>query len=366
MRLARRAAPALEVALASSIADHGPVWDQVVPPAQVLNRAAYLGVLERSLATSGVRSLYALVWRGGTPMAACTFHVLRVERLGLTLLVAGNLVTTGAPALVAADGIGDELAAAALVSACEAAQSHERRHLGALVLKDVPDGVCARTLTRAGFRPLAVEPSMRLDLRPSWQRLDDYARDLRSKYRRRLRGMRQSAAHLERRPLDAAAARRHRGTIDRLYAAVHGRARHAGPRLGGDHFVALAAVMAAPAYELIGYFEDGALIGWNSRYRVGDDLASSFFGFDRTRADGLALFRNLMVDDLEHALATGARSVHFGRTTHAIKSELGAVPEHLACYVRPLSPLAHPLCWVVRTLARAPQWTARQPFTAPR
>ncbi|MBZ0230827.1 MAG: GNAT family N-acetyltransferase, partial [Deltaproteobacteria bacterium] len=147
-----------------------------------------------------------------------------------------------------------------------------------------------------------------------------------------------------------------------LYGAVHARARHAGPRFGAGHFVELAAAMAPADYELVGYFEDGALVGWNSRFRAGDDVTSSFFGFERPRGDALGLFRNLLLDDLEHALATGARRVHFGRTTHAIKSELGAVPEPLPCFVRPLSPLARPLCWAARSLYRAPAWTPRNPF----
>jgi hypothetical protein len=383
VRHARRATPTpvLDVELTSSIAPIAAAWDAVVPAAQVLHRAAYLAVQERSLAAAGVGSRYALVWRGGAPVAACPFHVLRVgaadaaggaslralgDRLALTLVVAGNVLVTGASAIIAAPGVGGGLAGEALVRACTAVEAREARSLGALVVKDVPADVAASAALRAaGFTPIALEPSMRLDVAPSWRRLDDYARALRSKYRRRLRGVRQSAAHVERRRLDAASARVHAATIDRLYGAVHARARHGGPRFGGDHFVELAAALAPGDYELVGYFEHGALVGWNSRYRLGDDIASSFFGFERGRGDALGLFRNLMYDDLEHAFATGARCVHLGRTTHAIKSELGAVPEALPCFIRPLSPLARPLCWAARSLYRAPQWTPRNPFAAP-
>jgi hypothetical protein len=49
---------------------------------------------------------------------------------------------------------------------------------------------------------------------------DDYARALRSKYRRRLRGLRASAAHVERRRIDAATACTHAPTIEALLAAA--------------------------------------------------------------------------------------------------------------------------------------------------
>lgn len=373
-----RAAAPLAVSVFEAIADvPGERWAAAVGPGRPLLGAPYLAALEACGRRAGLRFHYALVERSGAPVAACAFQELTItpedvggparwgRALALRLLVCGNLVVTGAPGVAWAAGVRDADAPALALAAVDAVQRRVGGRLGAVVLKDLPAAAAARdALGAAGFRPLPVEPTMTLHLRPGWRSFEDYVSSLRARYRRAVREARALADGIERRPLDAAEAERRVGELDALYARVHARAAFRGPYLGGGYFVALRRGLAAGDFDLVGYFRGGELCAFNTRFRVGERVDSSFFGLDRELATRHALFRNLLLDDLEHAIATGARAVHFGRTTHEIKSAIGAVPEELPCFYRPLHALSAPLCWIVRAAYRPPRWTARRPFRA--
>lgn len=353
-------------------------WHAVVGPDRPLQRLSYLRALEACARRAGGAVVYALLRSAGAPVAALTLQEITVgpgdveagaqrrspARFGLRVLVCGNLVVTGAPAIVTAPSVAPAEAARLLVAAVEAVCAVRPRRIGAVIVKDVPAPIAANVpiLARAGFRALAVEPAMELAIRPEWRSLDDYAGALRSKYRARFNRSRRRSAGLERRLLSSEEAAARGARIDQLYRSVYQRAGFAGPYLGGEYLVAMRRELGPGELDLIGYFDRDELVAVNSRLRAGGAVESYFFGLEHRRNDELALFQSLLYDDLAHAIEVGASSLHLGRTSYEPKAALGARPRSHACFYRPLGPLSAPLCWLLTSMYRIPTWRPRQPF----
>ncbi len=89
-------------------------------------------------------------------------------------------------------------------------------------------------------------------------------------------------------------------------------------------------------FSLVGYFLGDEMVAFNTRFRRGAVLESYHMGCDPKRQE-LSLFRNILYDDIEHAIRIGARSVHFGRTATRVKASVGARAVPLTSGVRALS-----------------------------
>jgi hypothetical protein len=115
------------------------------------------------------------------------------------------------------------------------------------------------------------------------------------------------------------------------------------------------------SFNFLGYFEGGELRAFNSRLRTGDESESYYLGIDYAHNERLALYFNLLLDDVEYGIDTGAKRIQFGRTSLECKSALGAEPLSLNLFTRHREPLLYPLARSLLPLVQ-PKWSARHPF----
>ncbi len=215
-----------------------------------------------------------------------------------------------------------------------------------------------------GYRAYDVDPLMVLTIQPGWRTAQDYVDSLRKKYRQAYRRARLRGAHVERRLLSAEQLTASAARIQDLYHQVLDAASFCPARYGPDTFAALQRLLP-DRHSTVGYYLDGRLVAFNTRFHDGDALISHFFGVDRRVALDLDLYKNILYDDIEDAIATGCRQVHLGRASQEIKSGLGAEPAPSPSLIRHRRWWGQALRAPLSVFLRAPDWTPRHPFKTP-
>ena len=354
-------------------------FEALVPSENVLHRPAYLDVLEQWGRSHGVGFYYCVVDWDGAPGIFCLFQtrslkvgdIVRSNRFDklwnafpLRILMCGNMMVSGAPGIMCRDDVPANVAAELMIAAAKALQQHIAQRFDVLILKDVPPAVAAHTTTfrSAGYEPLQIEPAMTLRIKPNWHCFDDYLLDLRTRYRRKTKRIRRQSEGIDRRVLSVAEASRRLPELESLYNQVYDRAALQGPHIGASFFLTLRQRLKTSEFDLIGYFQGEDLLAFSSRFHVNNAVVAYFFGLDYRFNRKYSLFHNLLYDDIECAINVGAHELNFGRTTHEVKSSVGAIPDDLPSFFLPLRPMSRPLCWLVQALWRVPQWIACHPF----
>jgi hypothetical protein len=189
-----------------------------------------------------------------------------------------------------------------------------------------------------GFRQAEADPVMVLPLRASWRRFDDYLAALTARYRGHARRALRASACIERRPLDSAGIVAAARDVDRLHAAVIARASIRPSWLDARGFAALKAHLG-DRFTFVGYFLADRLAAFNTRFHLGADLDSHYFGLDYDVTRRYELYRSMLYDDIAAAIDRGARRVLFGRTSQEVKSSLGAIPERMYWFSQAPSPM---------------------------
>jgi hypothetical protein len=350
----------------------GPAWSGIVAPERLYLDADYLGALEAA-APPRLGFRYALLEDAASALGVAAMQLVDVSprecvpglgepapdesmwrrwlRRGvaavladrrLRVLMCGNVFAGGETGVAWRSPpeavVAFRLAARAMQAmAADDAAGPAPIHL----FKDV--GEDAVNAARAALRPFGyweseADPMMTLSLRPGWRSIDDYFAALTSRYRGHARRALRASASIERRLLAPAQITAVAGEVDRLHAAVVARASVRPSWLDARGFAALKARLG-DRFAFVGYFRDDRLVAFNTRFHLGDDLDSHYFGLDYALTRRYALYRSMLYDDIAAAIDRGAKRVLFGRTSQEVKSSLGAVPERMFWFARAASPL---------------------------
>jgi hypothetical protein len=326
---------------------------------------------------------YAVRFLGGRPVAGAALHrlalsghkllpysnnrwhgVLRqiIDRVGLALWTCGSIFI-GGPSGYWIDGSFGE-GGRWLARCMHTVQAEsERPGRTVSVMKDMPveHEDVAHAVCEEGFRLTVNEPCMVLDFDPSWTSEEDYVAALKARYRSEHRRTRAAFEGLERRPLSGDDIRARAERVDWLYRQVVERAPivpvHVNPS-----FLARLADDLGERSSVVGYFDDGELVAFNTRLLANDRYESYLFGMDYALAKSHRLYKNILFDDLADALARGYPRIDWGRCALESKSALGSRPVFYPSGVRLPSRL------FTRGLVRVSErighttWVQRHPF----
>ncbi|MBL8756475.1 MAG: GNAT family N-acetyltransferase [Planctomycetes bacterium] len=340
-------------------------WDAVTAHRGLFLSRGYL----RELAAARPQNLdlrFALLYRDDEPVAALVLQLVEldgaqlhgpatgkglrglvsravtkvVDRIHTRILVVGNLLTYGNHGIAIRPGL--EADPAVWHGIGEAAYRVRRaeKHVGTadfVLVKDLDDaGLEQSALLRdLGFRPIATEPDMVLDLDAKWRSYDDYLAALTGKYRKNVKSRVLTpidAAGLSVRDLPDVAAAAPR--LHELYLAVHANAPVRPMTLAPDYWTALAR-SAGDRLRCAVVARDERLLGFVMTVRADDTTALAYhIGFDREAAADAPLYLRLLHRTVADGIALGARRLSFGRTALEPKAALGAKPAPLHVWVR--------------------------------
>jgi len=342
-----------DFAIAAHLADlDATTWDATTAGQSLFLQRRYLDVLDRQT-PDGVEHRFVIASRERRPVAAMVLQLLVIDadrmggqrlrgpgrlaaqRLRARVLIAGNLLTWGNHALAIAPGADPDLAWAALGEAMYRVRRSEEL-AGApdvQMVKDLPAEAKPLPLRRLGYRAVATDPDMVLDLDPAWRGWDGYLAALAAKYRKQARECLAAMTEADIRSeacsdLSASAAELHR-----LYLLVQSRATVQPITVSPGYLPALALALGGDFRCSILRHGD-AVVGFVTVIRDGETAIGYHVGFDPAVNEQSPLYFRLLYHTVELAMELGCRRLSLGRTALEPKARLGARPVPLAVWAR--------------------------------
>lgn len=371
---ARHTSTGFHIALADRIALLEPTrWDHAAAAGGFHLRRDYLALLERH-GPDQITPCYALVAQGDTPIAAVSAQWLAfaghrlgrasaataqpagtgaplgkrllqpiarkaLDRVHQRVLVCGNLLSWGNHGVSFAPGVDPAIAwpgvGEALYRLRRAAKLDGETDF--VVIKDITAAEAPHfaPMELLGYRRVATEPDMVLELQPSWRTFDDYLGALGSKYRKAGKRIRDDvlAGGFTIDTLAPHELNAHAERLQHLYEQVHANAPIRLASLSAPFWPAFAAC-AGDALRTTVVRTADQLVGFVNTLRDGDTAIGYQIGFDRAAAGAAPIYLRLLQATIESALQLGCRRLSLGRTALEPKARLGAAPRATEFWLR--------------------------------
>ena len=115
-------------------------------------------------------------------------------------------------------------------------------------------------------------------------------------------------------------------------------------------------------FELIGYYLEGELLGFNTTLYWDNNCEAHSIGMNYDFNAPYALYQNMLYDQVRSAITKKKSKLILGRTAMEMKSNFGAEPYEMCCYVRHSGQLINKALKPVFNYIKQTEWTQRRPF----
>lgn len=294
------------------------------------------------------------------------------NRMDFDALVLGNLLLTGNHGyhflagalneadtfLVLRDGINQ---------AIDIFEKKHGRKISAVLCKDYEnkDRKATGQLLNANYSEFQIQPSMAMDLDPSWKTFEDYQAAMLSKYRVRSKRAAKKGVLLKVEELSEDLLRLYRGRMFELYDKISANAGFNVIRLGETYFLSLKEQLG-DRFKVFGYFDGEELVGYHTLILNEKELEAHFLGFDPAYNPKAQIYLNMLYNMIRYGIEEGNyHRIVFARTALEIKSSVGAVPHEMFCYLRHKNNVSNKLFkQILNFLEPKTEWQQRHPFKA--
>lgn len=206
------------------------------------------------------------------------------------------------------------------------------------------------------------QPNMIFEIRPNWEKEEDYVADLAKKYRDQFKRCRKKGAAITTKELSYEEILSEEKTIYELYLHVASNAPFNTFILPPNHFSSFKKNLELD-FILRGYYLDNQLEGFTSVIRHGKELETYFLGYDDSIQREKMLYLNMLYDMIDCGISLGFERIILGRTALEIKSSIGAEAVYLKGIMRHQFGLIHSnLSWIFPLLEPASTWIERHPY----
>ena len=371
-------------------------WDKVTKESFFM-QAGYLSVMEGNPPTN-MHFRYALVYDGKEPIAACYFQLidLSAESLGtlvdpekdeksantfketvkdilkknagkvsMRILICGNAFVSGEHGFVCAPGVDAGKAFHGLADAIYRVRRANKLHgqIAAVLIKDFynPALKNSKELEKYDYYGFSVEPAMILDFEKKWKTFDDYLNAMSSKYRKRAKTVIKRGEGIARKVFSYDDIVANKKAIEKLYDAVHYKAKFRLASLTMDYFAGMQKDLPAN-YSFTGYYIEEKMVGFRTTFIDDHSVEAHFIGLDYKLNRQYDIYQNILYDYVKEAFERGVHRVYMGRTASEMKSTLGAVAHDLTCYVRHRNSVSNKLIKPFIEYLKPSDWIQRSPF----
>ncbi|ASS49132.1 MAG: hypothetical protein A3D31_04615 [Candidatus Fluviicola riflensis] len=362
-------------------------WNAIVPESKGLMRFPYLTAMENS-SNEDERFKYALIYDGQKVVAAAVFTIVIAsgkdygsreearskfskikgtlkEKTKLKMLICGHTHISGDHGFIYSQEITPEDAYHALADVTYQIRNSEKLK-GSVHLQLIKDfyedqSIASEHLKVFNYRKFKLDPNMFLPIRLEWKTFEDYQNALKSKYRTRMRNMYKQGEALERRILSTEEIEASFDEIQQLYSNVANKAKMKLNHYNTSYFVELKRQMKDD-FVLAGYFLNGKMVGFRTNLLWGENCEAHAVGVDYEFNTEYNVYQQLLADTVKLAIELQKKNVIFGRTAMEMKSNLGAVPVDMYCYVRHAEVMTNKLIKPAFYYIKTSEWTQRNPF----
>jgi hypothetical protein len=234
-------------------------------------------------------------------------------------------------------------------------------HVIGTVIKDILPDNEPDAMSMERFYPLSLLPNMIVPNVDRWDTFDAYLAAMKGKYRRRITSVLKKGANIVRRSLTYKEIEKNREMIYDLSLQVHTRANFRiitlNPRVFEEWKKALGEKFVLDAYYL-----GETMIGFTTRF-IGENIIEGYtHGIDYAYNKEYELYQNMLLDDIKVGIEHRVKAILYGRTSVAMKSSVGAVPQEMTLYARSQIPLpVHFKKWLLGKI-QPPMEHCRNPF----
>jgi len=209
------------------------------------------------------------------------------------------------------------------------------------------------------FSKIEVEEEMVLEIRDTWNVIDDYISDLRKKYRNKIKKIINLSSNLEVKPLSSDDLVFYADNIQGLFEQVINESRFNGPLFNTNSFSLLA---KKDIFKVYGYFINNNLIAFSSEFYQDDVLYSYYTGFDKSLNKTIPVYGRILVETISNATNLKMSKVVFGRTANEFKSNFGAIPIRSHVYIKVRNKYLSIILKPIFKRLRVKKWIRRNPF----
>lgn len=189
----------------------------------------------------------------------------------------------------------------------------------------------ASVVEKHHFQSFAVEPNMHV--RVIWKDFEEYKGSLKSKYRVKVNKADSSSSALIQASLSAREIRIHKEKLKSLYLGVAEKALFNTAFIDIDTYALLKERFPENVI-MSTYSKKGEIVGFSTAFLHDGQLSAHYVGLDYTTNKTDAIYPRMLNDYIRLGLLLGVKDINLGRTASEIKSTLGAMPEHLRCYIK--------------------------------
>lgn len=335
-------------------------WDNANFENNLFLSSAYLTALEKA-PPSNMKFRYAIIRKRSTVVGIAYFQILelnhRIHKSPMSLygnrkslirdihdkiadtatfrlLVCGNALLSGEHGFSMKD-LPDNLSLHVIAEIAYAIRKAATPRISVTLIKDFYNNHTSpgKVLSKFGFHSFDAGPNMVVKIRDGWTTFDNYLNEMKSKYRKRATSAIKKGSTIRRQNFSLEDIIKHRDTLFSLYAGVAGRAKFRIFVLPPDYFIELKRQLGEK-FICEGYFSKTEMIGFTTRIINNDCMEGYTHGLDYEYNKEYELYQNFLLEDVKAAVSFKSSSINTGRTSTAMKSSIGAVPEEMTCYMR--------------------------------
>jgi hypothetical protein len=218
-----------------------------------------------------------------------------------------------------------------------------------------------KSMESLGFQHFYTEPDMQLKYPDQWQTFDAYMSALSSKYRVRAKKVLSDSAKLERRWLEAEWLEENKERVFQLNRNVMAHVKFSLGDIDVNYFHTLKQLLGN-GFRVIGYFNEGELVGFCSCFVTGKQTYAHFLGLDYAFVHSGKIYNRILYDILEESINAKSSILEYGRTATEIKSTVGAQPLAMKAYLKHTNPLFNAVIRCFLTFLKPPEFVLREPF----
>ena len=336
-------------------------WDNTNASKDIFLSTAYLCALEKA-PPENMKFKYAIISKENIPVGIAYFQILELnhrlhksplqlldankksvlrnihEKIADTatfrLLICGNALISGEHGF-SLPTISDDLALHVIAEITYLLKKSLTPHISVTLIKDIQkkDALIKNVLLQFGYYAFDAGPNMVVPIRDSWKTFDEYLKEMKSKYRKRVTSAIKKGTTIKRINLSLDEIILYRDELFTLYCQVVKKSNFKTFILSPDFFIELKKQLGEN-FVCEGYFLNSKMVGFTTRIFNGDILEGYSHGVRYERNKEFELYQNFLLDDVKTAISERSMYINTGRTSVAMKSSIGAVPSEMVCYMR--------------------------------
>jgi hypothetical protein len=206
-----------------------------------------------------------------------------------------------------------------------------------------------------------VDQDMRLEISKNWNTFEDYTKDLKKKYRSRLKSVMKKSENIEIKVLTQNQLVKQAEKLQELFENVHQKSSFGISPFNTSIYTDLID-SDNPKCQVFGYFLSDEMIAFSSELKDDDNLYSYFIGLDYRYNKSHRLYERILNETIKSAISNKKSKLILGRTAAEFKSNVGAKPVHSEIFVYLKSPILRRLLKPILENIQPSNWVQRNPF----